>query len=99
MPAVARLRYGAAVSDRDAIEIRLRHHVTISPIFVEQYGPTTTLRWRGTGVARRLHDHATDEEIVAAVRAWEAEVSARPSPTMDGILGATEIVPHDEPVD
>jgi hypothetical protein len=51
----------------------VRWHPVISPVIIEQDGPRTTLRWRGTDEARPLPDGATDDEIMAAVRAWEAE--------------------------
>ena len=51
----------------------VRWHPVISPVIIEQGGPRTTIRWRDADEARPLPDGSTDDEIMAAVRAWEGE--------------------------
>ena len=46
---------------------------------------TTTLRWRGTGETIRLHDHATDEEINAAVRGAKAAGASEIATALRGL--------------
>ena len=63
----------------DGIEFKMRFYPVISPIVIVKNGPRTQLILRtggDGGLLRTLPDGLNDDEINAAVRAWEAETAS-----------------------